>query len=107
MEQQFSHAKKMGWTQATNVSEYSDEVSAKKSIRDTQAKQARREGIASTPQTQTPDATPARNVVAGGGGAGGAATATASVSGGSLMLEVQNWESVLAQSNYALEGARS
>jgi hypothetical protein len=62
---------------------------------------------ATTPKTMPTDQASVGAQEAAGASAGGVATATGSVSGGSLILEVSNWEDVFAQTQNDLVGANA
>jgi len=72
------------------------------------ASRAKVQAAASRPQTRPSDQAPVGATEAGiTTGAKGPATAAASMSGGSLILEVNNWEDVFAQTQHNLIGSES
>jgi len=101
MKKQFEHAQKMGWAKAGETLEnYKKRISKPVQYR-AQERQAIKDAQIATPKTGSSD--PARAAIAGiPAGAGGAAKATGSISQGNLILEVSNWEDVLAESLHDL-----
>jgi len=105
MKKQYEHAQKMGWSKEDEtLADYQARISKPRQVQ-AQEDQAVGDAEMATPTTgvAAPDRAAAAGAAAGGGGGGGgAARATASVSQGNLILEVSNWESVLAQSQHDL-----
>ncbi len=97
MKQEFEHSKKMGWTQATNLQEFSDERSAKRAVHEANMASATQGAAIAVPSQGKGESPKAGATPAPAGGA----IAKASISQGHLILDVVNWEDVLAQSQYA------
>ncbi len=97
-EQEFENAKKMGWTTAGTLAEYTAESSDARKVFDAQHAEAKGKEEVSVPTQGKGESTPEISTAASAGSGGSAsARATASTSGGRLILEVENFDAVLAQ----------